>query len=88
MAPKLSLFERMKANARGDWTIAEIRTLCEAEGLECAPPTRGSHFKVSSDLISGILTIPHKRPIKAIYVRKLIGLVEAHRIASSSRKGD
>jgi hypothetical protein len=29
------LLERMRANPRGDWTIADVERLCRRHGLRC-----------------------------------------------------
>jgi hypothetical protein len=71
-------FAKIKANPKGDWSIADIEAVCNQLGMICTTPTRGSHHKVSSPHIAGVLTIPHKRPIKTPYVRLFVGLVEAH----------
>lgn len=72
-----SRFERMSANPAGDWTIADIEAVCGEYGIRCSPPTSGSHYKVSHPLRRDILTIPRRRPVKPIYIRKLIRFVEA-----------
>lgn len=72
------LLEAMRANPSADWRIAEVETLCRQYGLRCSPPTGGgSHHKVSHPLSRDILTIPSRRPIKPIYIRKLVRLVES-----------
>lgn len=42
------LLARMRANPRGDWTIADIERLARAAGLGVEPPGGGSHYKVES----------------------------------------
>ncbi len=79
MVRKKSLLERMKANPRADWTIANVKTLCRNVGLKLTPPTSGSHYKVHSEFLNGMLTIPGRRPIKPFYIRDLVGLAEAHK---------
>jgi hypothetical protein len=73
-----SLTERMRANPRGDWTISDVKAVCRAFGLKCSPPRGGgSHYKVSHSSLRDILTIPQRRPIKTVYIRKLIRLIDA-----------
>ena len=70
------LLERIRASPRGDWTIADIERLCRACGLTITAPRRGSHYKVR-DLGSGTtLTIPARRPIKAVYIRAVVALAD------------
>lgn len=69
----------MRENPRGDWQIGDIEKLCENVGMTCSPPTRGSHHKISSDLVVDVvLTIPFDRPIKAPYIRQFVKLIDAH----------
>jgi hypothetical protein len=70
------LLERMRANPRGDWTIADVERLCRRHGLRCTAPTRGDHCKVRAPGIETVLTIPARRPIKPVYVRALAALVD------------
>lgn len=70
--------EKMRANPQGDWSISDVEKLCKQLGINCSPPSSGSHYKISSDSLHGILTIPARRPIKAPYIRKLVALADAH----------
>ena len=77
MTRKAKLYAAMKANPRGDWTIADVQAVCSNYGLSCKSPTRGSHFTLSHVTIKGHLTVPARRPIKEIYIRLLIEMVES-----------
>jgi predicted RNase H-like HicB family nuclease len=64
----------MERNPLG-WTIRDIETICGAHRAVCAPPRGGgSHDKVSKPGKLEILTIPFKRTIKPVYIRKLVAL--------------
>lgn len=68
---------RMRNNPQGDWTLTDVEAVCRQAGLRCAPPTGGgSHWKVSHPALRDILTIPARRPIKPVYVRRLVRMVE------------
>lgn len=70
--------DRMRANPAGDWTIADIEAVCRQYGIRVSPPSGGgSHYKVSHAGSRDILTIPSRRPIKPVYIRKLIRFVDA-----------
>jgi hypothetical protein len=70
------LLDRMRRNPAGDWTIADVENLCRQYGIGCRPPSGGgSHFKISHDLVTDILTIPARRPIKQKYIRLLVKFV-------------
>jgi hypothetical protein len=72
------LLNRMRRNPAGDWTIQDIQRLCDLLGWSCLPPMGGgSHWKIAAPGHDNILTVPAKRPIKAIYIRKLMELVKA-----------
>lgn len=76
MAPKLPLLKRMKENPKADWAINDIETLCRSYSVKISPPTGGgSHYKVYSELLEEILTIPSHKPIKPIYIKKLVSFI-------------
>lgn len=66
----------MRANPGDDWSISDIRSVCEAMGVTCSPPKRGAHYKISHPSQETILTIPANRPVKAVYVRALVKFIE------------
>lgn len=64
---------RMKANPR-DWRIESLKAVAEAHGLVSRQPG-GSHviFRHSN---GSMLSVPAHRPVKPIYVKKFVRLVE------------
>jgi len=40
----------------------------------------------SSDLLTGMLIIPYKRPIKAVYIKELVKSAKAHMEVRNDRK--
>lgn len=86
MAPKKPLLEQMRTNPSGDWTIGDIAALCDQTGVQFIPPSRGSHYKVSSPVLYGHLTIPSKRPIKAFYIKNLVSMIDEHIKASKEER--
>ena len=71
------LLERMRRNPQGNWTIKDVEKVCAEYGVSCAPPTGGgSHYKVTHRRITHIQTIPFKRPIKPVYIRRLVLFLE------------
>ena len=71
------LLAQMRRNPAGDWTIQDIRKLCDRLGWQCLPPSGGgSHWKIVVPGSEAILTIPARRPIKPVYVRKLLEFME------------
>ena len=73
---RVDLYARMRANPNGDWTMKDVEAVCATNGMTCRPPTGGgSHFKVSHPDFYDILTVPARRPIKSVYIRKLVALI-------------
>ena len=69
--------EAMRANPSGNWTIADVDRLCSEHGMLCEPARGGgSHYKVGHPRIARKLTVPFKRPIKTVYIRMLVELVD------------
>ena len=70
--------EAMRANPRGDWRIVDVETVCRACGVRCSPsPGGGSHHIVSHPSQVLGLSIPARRPIKPVYIRRLVAFVDA-----------
>jgi hypothetical protein len=68
----------MRSNPAGDWTIADIEAVCREYGVSCLPPRGGgSHYKVSHPASRDILTIPSRRPVKPVYIRKLVRFIQS-----------
>ena len=75
--------ERMRANPRADWKIADIEAVCREYGIECSPSRSGSsHYKVKHRSVPEVLTVPFKRPIKPVYIRKLVEMIDLVRSQS------
>ncbi len=72
--------EAMRRNPSGDWRIEDIEAVCREHGILCAPPRGGgSHYKIGHFRMTEKLTIPYKRPIKPVYIRKLVAFIDAVR---------
>lgn len=76
--------EKMRRNPRGDWRIEDVQVVCRAFGLDCRPPATGSHYTVSHASQVEIWTIPADRPIKAVYIRKLVTYIDAVRATEAN----
>ena len=75
--------ERMRANPRADWKIADVEAVCRDYGIECSPSRSGSsHYKVKHPAVAHVLTVPFKRPIKPVYIRDLVEFVDRVRTTS------
>ncbi len=78
MANADKLLDGMRSNPR-DWRIEDVVRVCEAAGVACTAPRKGSHYKVKHIDRIEILTIPAHRPIKAVYIRELVKFIDAVR---------
>jgi len=73
---------RMAGSPRAGWSIADVEAVCREFGISCEPPRGGgSHYKIWHAAVPEILTVPFKRPIKPVYIRKLVSFIEAVRTA-------
>ena len=71
------LLDRMRAAPAADWDIDDVIRLCREYDIRCSPPRGGgSHYKISHSARREILTIPARKPIKAVYIRKLVRFVQ------------
>lgn len=69
--------DRMRNNPRADWKIGDVEAVCREYGVECKPSKSGSsHYKVKHPAAPEILTVPFKRPIKPVYIRKLVAFID------------
>jgi hypothetical protein len=72
------LLERMRANPRDDWHIDDVRTVCRAYGIEYRKPRSGSsHATVSHPSQQQILTVVARKPVKPIYIDKLVSFIDS-----------
>lgn len=68
------LLQKMRNNPR-DWRIADIITICGKYGIE-GRNDGGSHHVFSHSEIVESVTVPAHRPIKPVYVKKIIELID------------
>jgi hypothetical protein len=75
--PMANRLDRMRRNPTADWTISDVEAVSREYGLRCSAPTGGgSHYKVSHPSQRDILTIPSRRPVKPVYIRKLVRFID------------
>ncbi len=66
----------MRRNPAGDWAVADIQRVCALLGWQCLAPSSGSHWKIVAPGQAAILTVPARRPVKPIYIRKLLAMID------------
>lgn len=71
------LLDRMRANPAGDWQIRDVEKLCLEHGL-LFRFGKGSHAQAKHPAARELLTIPARRPIKPVYIRKLVRYIESY----------
>jgi predicted RNA binding protein YcfA (HicA-like mRNA interferase family) len=71
------LLARMRRNPAGDWTIADVETVCREHGLLFRHGKGTSHAHVKHPDARDILTVPAHRPIKPVYIRKLVRYIDS-----------
>ena len=80
-----ALLDRMRRNPAADWTINDVATVCAQHGVRCTLPSGGgSHYKISHPSQREILTVPRARPVKPVYIRRLVRFIEAAGDAGAS----
>lgn len=78
MASKKTLLDEMQSNPCKGWGIEDIKKLCRKNNIILEPPSNGSHYKIVSPYLNWHLTVPYNRPIKPIYIKKLVKYVISH----------
>ena len=74
MTARDKLLEGMRRNPRGDWRIEDFRALARKHGIAWRAPG-GSHvIFVAPD--GSVLSVPARRPIKPVYVRLFVEMIE------------
>ena len=64
----------MRNNPR-DWAMAKLLTVASHYGLEVRS-TGGSHHVFSHPSVMNSLSVPARRPIKAIFIKRFIALID------------
>jgi predicted RNA binding protein YcfA (HicA-like mRNA interferase family) len=73
MSKHEKILAQMKSNGQ-DWRIDSLKTLAQQHGITWREPS-GSHT-VFRHQNGQKLSVPAKRPIKAIYIKQFVKLVE------------
>ena len=72
------LLIQMGNNPKDDWNIGHIETVAKSvPGVVVKPPGRGSHYKVTHPQVLEILTIPAKKPIKPVYIKEFVSMMDS-----------
>lgn len=74
MNAKAKLLEAMRRNPRV-WQIGQLETVAGQFELECRNHG-GSHHVFTPPALAEALSVPAHRPIKPVYVRRFVALVD------------
>jgi hypothetical protein len=67
----------MRRNPNG-WRIEDLQSVAEQNNLEWRRPGRGgSHVIFSAPGVREILSVPSRRPIKPVYIKKFVALIDS-----------
>ena len=77
MSTTEKILAKMRNNPR-DWRIEALESLAKRFGLLVRNPD-GSHVVFSATSIGQEISVPTRKPIKPIYVKKFIALLDALR---------
>ncbi len=72
------LLESMRRNPAGDWRVRDVEALCREYGLSFRFGKGTSHAHMRHPAAREILTIPAHRPIKPVYIRKLVRYIDTY----------
>jgi predicted RNA binding protein YcfA (HicA-like mRNA interferase family) len=61
----------MRANPRADWRIGELESVAKAFGANIRRPG-GSHVIFEHPAVMAALSVPARRKIKPVYVRRFV----------------
>lgn len=75
MNKRTKLLEAMRNNPR-DWRIDDLITVARQFEMECRSHG-GSHHVFSHPGVEADLSVPARRPIKPIYIRQFVLLLDA-----------
>jgi hypothetical protein len=67
--------DKMRANPR-DWRIEDLESVAKRQGLTIRKPS-GSHVIFQKQGIALEVSVPAHKPIKPVYVRRLVELIDA-----------
>jgi len=69
--------QRMRKHQIG-WRIEEVQAVTAENLIEWRRPGRGgSHVNFSASGVREIVSVPAKRPIKPVYIKQFVALIDA-----------
>jgi hypothetical protein len=68
---------RIRRNPRGDWRIEQLKAIADHRGVPYRRP--GTSHVIFAPPGRNMLSVPAHRPIKPVYVRQFIAMIDAIR---------
>jgi hypothetical protein len=69
--------QKMRRNQAG-WRIDDLQAIADGNGVEWRRPGHGgSHVIFSAPGVREIVSVPAKRPIKPVYIRQFLVLIDS-----------
>ena len=88
MAASAKMLSRMRRIHTG-WRIEELQSIAKENHVEWRHPGRGgSHVIFSAPGVREIVSVPAKRPIKPVYIKQFLALVDAATEVKQSARQD
>ena len=88
MAAADKTLSKLRRNQTG-WRIEEIQGVASENGIDWRRPGRGgSHVIFAAAGVREIVSVPAKRPIKPVYVRQFLALIDAAREVKKNERKD
>jgi hypothetical protein len=71
------MLDKMRNNPK-DWRIEDLHKIAERYEIVWTRPSGGSSHETFRTKDGGMLTVPAKRPIKPIYIKKFLELIDEY----------
>ena len=78
------LIAAMRQNPRGDWRIDQLKAIADRYGFAYRQP--GTSHVVFAPAAGPLLSVPARRPIKAVYIRQFVAMIDAKESESDGDK--
>jgi hypothetical protein len=75
MSRRDKLLDAMRRNPRGDWRIEDLRAVADRFGVPYRQP--GTSHVTFAPKIAPNVVVPAHKPIKPIYVRRFVEMIDA-----------
>lgn len=83
VAASVKTLRKMRVNQSG-WRIEDLQEVAAEQDIEWHRPGRGgSHVIFSASGVREIVSVPAKRPIKPVYIKHFLALIDAAREAKN-----